>query len=106
MKKVKASAVFRNAAEMLVALHEDGKFVGACYCIQEATLGLMDWINDFGIFYVTHSRIQKLFASIFCVSKGMAKEGFWWGLPRDTPSTNERVFALLLAAEIAESEGD
>ena len=99
----KASTLLRRAARILDASHRDPdpwklRVNGACWAVRQAYLTTPAR-------YETHERAREIFGR-FEPTPGYTDSGYWWGLPRRTPNTNTRVIALLLAAEIAQSEGD
>lgn len=98
--KRRASENLRIAAENLFKNHAGihrSSCVGCC-----ETLCELLHIDPYELaFCATEGRYLNMFKP---KRKGLWL--YWWGDPSDQPDTNERVFALLLAAEMAESDGN
>lgn len=109
-KTVKLSGVFRKAAELKLTSIENRR-LGCCAAITDAVISfrgqdtLRDWAE-------THTRASEFFRDLY---REPPYNFYWWGRPypialvkgkRFTdPDMGARVVALLLAADIAESEG-
>jgi hypothetical protein len=95
---MKPSELLRRAAEILFETHTNGPVPIVC-CSALYT----SWRNA-GIHCAAD--LYHLANNYLALFKPAAYDLYWWGNPMLAPDTNERVFALLLAAEIAESEGN
>lgn len=96
---MKYSIIFREAAKYLHKRHSDGLGIGCC-----STILFYDQLKNRK--YEDHEESLVYFSALFGPSKRVDRHSFWWKHPMGpNPDTEARVFALLLAAEIAKSEG-
>jgi hypothetical protein len=107
---MKPSTFLRKTAEYLYKQHSNaasGKQYSCCeamlfFCCEgdEISHGVytlkISWSG-----YISAKKYFKIMRP-----KDIGSLAYWWGDPAKTPFTNERVLALLFAAELAESEGN
>jgi hypothetical protein len=92
---MKPSELLRRAADILFENHNDGSTpTGCCNALHR---GWKEAPCDATTFCSAGDYLELFNPDDYTT--------YWWGHPYISPATDERLFALLLAAEIAESEG-